>query len=118
MIRATREHFSVMFQTFACYFVSLAVLWPVILVSRGRAGSRRDLRGILPLLPRIMAIAVVNYSFQAAYTLAYYTLLPGFAALVSQTGVLFSVTLAFLIFPDERRTLLRWPFRAGLLAAV
>ena len=118
MIRATREHFTVMFQTFARYLASLVILWPVVLVGRGREGARRDWRALLPLLPRILAIAAVNYGFQTGYTLAYYTLLPGFGSLVSQTGVLFSVALALLLFPDERRMLLRAAFIAGLLAAI
>lgn len=118
MIRATREHYSVLFQTFARYLFSLAVLWPVLLVSGGRGRARRDLLAILPLLPRILVIALVNYAFQTTYTVAFYTLLPGFAALVNQSGVLFAVALALVFFPDERRTLRSRSFQAGLVAAV
>jgi drug/metabolite transporter (DMT)-like permease len=118
MIRATREHYTVLFQTFVRYLASLAVLWPVVRVSRGREGARRDLLAILPLLPRICLIAVVNYSFQVTYTVAYYTLLPGFGSLVSQTGVIFAVVLAVVFFADERTTLRRPAFLLGLLAAV
>jgi drug/metabolite transporter (DMT)-like permease len=118
MIRATREHYTVLFQTFVRYLASLAVLWPVVVLSVGRRGARRDFLAILPLLPRILLIAVVNYAFQVSYTVAYYTLLPGFASLVSQTGVVFAVALAVVFFPDERKTLRRPLFRVGLLAAV
>jgi drug/metabolite transporter (DMT)-like permease len=118
MIRATREHYSVLFQTFARYLCSLAVLWPVLLASGGRGRARRDFRAILPLLPRILVIALVNYAFQTTYTVAYYTLLPGFAALVNQSGVLFAVALALFFFPDERRTLRNRVFLGGLVCAV
>lgn len=118
MIRATREHFSVLFQTFARYLVSLAVLWPVVLLSGGRQSSRRDLRALLPLLPRILGIAAANYAFQTTYTLAFYTLLPGYAALVNQSGVLFAAALALAFFPDERRILGDRLFQLGLAAAV
>lgn len=118
MIRATREHYSVLFQTFARYLASLAILWPVLLASSGSGQARRNLLAILPLLPRILVIALVNYAFQTTYTVAFYTLLPGFAALVNQSGVLFAVALALLVFPDERRTLRSRSFQAGLVAAV
>jgi drug/metabolite transporter (DMT)-like permease len=118
MIRATREHYSILFQTFARYLVSLAVLWPVVLASGGRARAGRALLALLPLLPRILLIALVNYAFQTTYTVAFYTLLPGYATLVNQSGVLFAAALALAFFPDERRILRDHVFQVGLAIAV
>ena len=118
MIRATRGHYSVLFQTFARYLASMAVLWPVLAVTRGYRGLKRDLRAALPLFPRILIIALVNYVFQVGYTVSYYTLEAGFAALVGQSGVLFSAVLALVFFRDERMILRSGVYVAGLVLAV
>ena len=118
LIRATRDHFSVLFQTFARYLASMAVIWPVLIASRGPGGLRRDLAVMVPLLPRLLVIALVNYVFQVGYTVSYYTLEPGFAALVGQSGVLFAAFLALVYLRDERSILTNRVYQAGLAGAV
>lgn len=117
-IRSIKESYSALFQTAARYLVSLAVLWAFTLTGRNRRGVRAELAALLPLWPRLLAVALANYSFQVCFTYAFYLLYPGVGTLINQSSVLFSVLLAGALFADERAMLRRPTFLLGLAGAI
>ncbi len=118
MIRAVTESFSPNFQNACRYLVSLALLWPIVLVSSDparRAGYAAILRA---KAAKLLVIALANYAFQVCFTASLYLVLPSLMTLVSQTQVLFGVLFAALFFADERAFIGRPLFVAGIVLAV
>jgi drug/metabolite transporter (DMT)-like permease len=114
LLRYVKDFFSVNFQNFIRYLVSLLILWSVFILSH-RAGRRaEELRQIPRLMPKILLISLFKYAFQVSFTYSLYLILPGVVTLVYQAGIPFAVFLAFAFFPDERDTLRSWKFLAGL----
>ena len=103
LIRSVKDVFPVSFQNFGRYLVSLAVIWPASFLSARRGDAGVFLRR--PLVWRILAIAAANFAFQATFTWGLYLVMPALFSLVFKSGVVISVLLAALFFPDERRVL-------------
>ncbi len=117
LITYTSVEVPILFSTFLRYLVSLLILWPWYFSVVG-AAQRKQIAAALPrLLPRFAAMAVFNLLFQLCYTGALYLILPGMALMVYQTGAIFAIALSALLFADERTTLKRPAFHAGLFAA-
>ena len=116
LIRSVKDVFPVSFQNFGRYLVSLAVIWPASFLSARRGDAGVFLRR--PLVWRILAIAAANFAFQATFTWGLYLVMPALFSLVFKSGVVISVLLAALFFPDERRVLASAAFLAGLAASI
>ena len=125
-IRYTRDFFSVSFQNFFRYAISLLFIWPFFALSRrpprtrGGLAFRTGLSGrahIPGLWYKLPIIAAANYTFQIGFTTGLFLVDPTLFVLIQKSGFIFSVILAALFFADER-ALLRHPgFLAGLLGA-
>ena len=118
MLRYVKEYFAVNFQNFFRYTVSLIILWLVFFITHGRERAGAMLRLIPPLFPKILLISLFKFIFQVFFIYSLYLIYPGVHAIIYQIGIVFSVFLAFLFFPDERSTLRSWAFRIGLIMAV
>ncbi len=118
MLRYVKEYFTVNFQNFFRYSVSLVILWSLFFITNGRERAGAMLRRLPPLLPKILLISLFKFIFQVFFIYSLYLIYPGVHALIYQIGIVFSVALAFLFFPDERSTLRSWAFRIGLIMAV
>lgn len=118
LIRYIKDFYPVLLLIFLRYFVSLLVLWPFYFLSVDKDSRRRNFRLLPSLLPRLLLIALLNYIFQISFTSALYLIYPGFATLIYQSGIIFSVFLAVFFFPDERKTLKSYRFQLGLICAV
>lgn len=116
LIRSVKNLYPAVFQAFFRYFVSLLVFWPVLLFAGGSQSTRRAFRLLPSHLGRLLIIGGVNYLFQVSY--AFYLLYPGLGTLIYQSGVIFSVLLAALFFPDERPLLHSRRFQLRLLASL
>ena len=57
-------------------------------------------------------------SFQVSFTASFFLLYPGFGTLLYKSGVIFSVILAAIFFPDERVMLQHRRFQLGFLLAL
>jgi drug/metabolite transporter (DMT)-like permease len=117
-MRSIKEHFTVYFQILVRNVSSLVLLWPAVFVFLGRKRAKEVLRQIPPLLPKLGLIALLSYLFQLAFTTSLYLIYPGVVTLIYQSGILFSVVFAFLLFADERRTIKSRRFQIGLVMAV
>jgi len=118
MIRYLSGYYTVVFQTFFRYLSALVVLWGFVLLREGSDKIKSDLPRLLSRWYKLLIIALACYGFQITFTYAFYLLYPGFATLINQSLVLFSVFLAALIFPDERSTLRSGIFFVGLVLAL
>ncbi len=118
MVRYVKAFYPVLFQGFYRYVVSLIVLWPFFLLTNGVSYAGRSMKIVSAMLPSIALIACANYIFQICFTYGLYLIHPGLATLILQSGIIFSVILSILFFPDERRTIKSWKFQLGLLMAV
>lgn len=118
MIRYLSGYYTVVFQTFFRYLSALVVLWGFVLLREGSDKIKSDLPRLLSRWYKLLIIALACYGFQITFTYAFYLLYPGFATLINQSLVLFSVFLAALIFPDERPTLRSGIFFVGLVLAL
>jgi drug/metabolite transporter (DMT)-like permease len=138
IVRYTRDFFSVSFQNFFRYAISLLFIWPFFALSRRppRTRSGFAFRPVLSCRPglsgrpaspvrahipglwyKLPVIAAANYSFQIGFTTGLFLVEPTLFVLIQKSGFIFSVILAALFFADER-ALLRHPgFLAGLLGA-
>jgi drug/metabolite transporter (DMT)-like permease len=116
-IRYLKDYFGAMAQNFFRYLASLFVLWALTVAASGPVLLRRQLRLLLSRWRHLLLLALATAAFQASFTYALYLLYPGFASLINQSTVLFSVLLAALFLPDERPTLRSGLFWLGLLLA-
>jgi drug/metabolite transporter (DMT)-like permease len=117
-IRFVSGYYSALFQALFRYMAALVVLWSFTVLVLKPKRLRNETPQLLSLWPKILLIAVVNYSFQLTFTIALYLLYPGLVTLVNQSLILFSVFLAALMFSDERPTLGSVLFVVGVVAAV
>ena len=100
-IRYVKDAFPVNIQNFFRYFVSLLVIWPVFFLSTPRSQVKVTFQALSAILPKLFVMAGIVYVFQQSFTYSFFLLYPGFGSLVYKTGVIFSVLLAALLFPDE-----------------
>jgi drug/metabolite transporter (DMT)-like permease len=118
MIRWVSAWFPVNLQNSVRYLVSLAVLWPIILLPADSARRAELARLLRKHAPQILVVALTNYAFQVCYTESLFFVTPSVMTLVSQTQVLFGVLFAALFFADER-SFVRGPlFILGLFLAL
>ena len=118
MIRFVAGSFSVNFQNSVRYLASLAVLWPLVLLTAGRARRASYARLLRSKAGKIVLVALANYAFQVCYTYSLYLVMPSVMTLVSQTQVLFGVFFAVLLFKDERAIVGSPAFIAGIVLAL
>ena len=99
---------------FRYLFASLG-LWVLVLTLFGREAAAALRRWRAFLLP-----ALINCVFQVTMVTALYkkSIYPGFNALLNKSSVIFAVALAFILFRDERRTILSWRYLAGCALAI
>ena len=118
MIHYVKDYYTINFQNFSRYLVSLILLWPFFFLSNTREKAKSAIRKIPAMLPKLLIIAGINYLFQETYTFGIFKLLPGIFTLILQSGILFSVLFAFIFFADERKTLRNRIFIIGIIGAV
>ena len=118
MIHYVKNFYTINFQNFSRYLVSLILLWPFFFLSQGPGKAWKAVKRIPAMLPKLLVIAGINYLFQETYTYGIFKLLPGIFTLILQSQILFSVFFAFLFFPDEKQTLRNRTFIIGLITAV
>ena len=116
-IRYVKDVFPVNIQNFFRYFTSVLFLWSVFLFSNSGSKVKVTFQMLFSLLPKLFVMACVVYVFQQSFTYSFFLLYPGFGSLVYKTGIIFSVLLAALLFPDERKTLKNRLFQGGMLLA-
>jgi drug/metabolite transporter (DMT)-like permease len=114
LIRYTKDFFTIHFQNFYRFSIALAILWPFVVVTLGKKRIRQSLRSVRYLWPKLAAIALFNYLHQLFLVAGIYRVYPTVAALLEETGILFSVGLAYLVFHDERETIRRLLFQIGI----
>jgi probable blue pigment (indigoidine) exporter len=118
MIKGITPFFAVNFQNSVRYLVSLAVLWPLILVGAGRDRRAAYARLLRAKAAKISLIALANYSFQVCYTYSLVFVTPSVMTLVSQMQVLFGVLFAAILFADERSFVRSPLFLLGIFLAL
>ncbi|PIE32603.1 hypothetical protein CSA56_14965 [candidate division KSB3 bacterium] len=116
-IRYVKDSFPVNLQNFFRYFTSILFIWPVFFLSTPHSKITVACQTLPSILPKLFVMAGIVYLFQQSFTYSFYLLHPGFGSLVYKTGVIFSVLLAALFFPDERTTLKNRAFQGGVLLA-
>ena len=117
VIRYVKDIFPVNVQNFFRYLASLLIIWPVFFISTPNSQAEKTFQSLSSILPKLLVMAGIVYIFQLSFTYSFFLLYPGFGSLVYKTGVIFSVMLAAVLFPDERRTLKDRKFQCGLLLA-
>ncbi|MCD6122520.1 MAG: DMT family transporter [Spirochaetales bacterium] len=118
MVHYVKDYYTINFQNFSRYLISLILLWPFFFLSNDRKRTADALRRIPSMFPKLLIISGINYLFQETYTFGIFKLLPGIFTLILQSGIIFSVLFAFIFFADERRTLKNKVFIIGLIGAV
>lgn len=118
MIHSITASFPVNFQNAVRYLISLAVLWPVFLITSDRSRIGGHFRLLRKKAGRIVVIGLANYAFQVLYTYSLFLVTPSLMSLVSQTQVIFGVLFAVTFFHDERVLIRRPVFLAGLVCAL
>jgi len=90
-------------------------LWVLALSVFGREALTALRRVRIFLLP-----AAINCVFQVTMVSAYYrkSIYPGLYSLLSKSSVVFAAVLAFILFRDERRTILSWQYLVGGALAI
>jgi len=118
MIHYVKDYYTINFQNFSRYLVSLILLWPFFFLFNDRERIKSTIRKIPAMLPKLLIIAGINYLFQETYTFGIFKLLPGIFTLILQSGIVFSVLFAIVFFADERQTLKNKVFIIGIIGAV
>ncbi len=97
------------------YLSATLGLWVLVLSLFGREAIAALRRWRTFLAP-----ALINCVFQVAMVSALYkkSIYPGFNALLNKSSVIFAVVLAFILFRDERRTIVSWRYLAGCAVAI
>ncbi len=116
-IRYVKDSFPVNIQNFFRYFASLLVIWPMFFILNPRSRVKVAFQALPSILPKLFVMACIVYIFQQSFTYSFFLLYPGFGSLVYKIGAIFSVLLAALLFPDERKILKHRAFQGGLLLA-
>ncbi len=118
MVHYVQRYFPINFQNFFRYLFSLLILWPFFFITSGKKNAIAAIKNLVKLYPKILFMALINYLFQLTYTYGVFKLLPGIFTLIQQSQILFSVFLAILLFPDEKRILKNVFFTIGIVTAV
>ena len=118
LIRYVKDYFSVSFQNFFRFAVSILVMWSFTLITIGRRDTAAAIRGIQNPIPKLACIALCNFAHQLFLIKGVYLLLPGLVTIVEESTIIFAVALAFIFIPDERRLITNPCFIAGLVLAV
>lgn len=118
MVHYCKDYFSVNFQNFCRYFISLSLIWPFFIISGGMRDGKKQIKDVRGFVLKIMAITAVQFIFQITFTLGLYLVYPGLFTLLFQSAIIFSVFLALFLFPDERESLRNFRFLGGILISV
>ena len=118
LIRYVREWFSVSFQNFYRFGISIAILWIFTLLNSPKGGIKAALKQVRYPLPKLLCIAVCNFAHQFFLIKGVYTLLPGLVTIVEESTIIFTVALAFAFLPEERSFIKSPRFIAGIVLAV
>jgi len=110
--------FSLVFQAFTRYALSMVLLW----IYQKMLLCREDWEDLWHLVPRhlpwIVLAGFLTFVFQLFFTATYFYLAPGFANLLYQNQVVFSLFMGMLFFSEERAVLKNRFFYLGLGAVV
>ncbi len=118
MIRSVSGYFSVSFQNFFRFAVSIVILWIFTLAAAGRTRTISSIRGIRRPVRRLPLIALANFSHQFFLIKGVYLLLPGLVTIIEESTVIFAAVLAFIFIPEERSVIRQPRLIVGMLIAV
>ncbi len=107
-IRYLSDHFDGFTQNMYRYGISAVLVFGISLARRRNVfhmGRRNLLRMLGPAIP--------NIGFQVIWVAALYIVYPGFAVVMQRTWVLFSILLAVILFPEERKVVKQGKFLLG-----
>jgi len=114
------KHFSIQsvdreVQNLFRYVAATVSLWLFIIAFSREALFRALGRWHVFLLP-----AAINCAFQTAMVSGLYakSIYPGFSSLLGRSSVVFSAILAFIIYRNERNTILSWRYLVGCCVAI
>lgn len=117
-ISMLKDSYSLVFQAFSRYALSMILLWSYQKISLPRREWRRCWSLVPSLLPWISLTALFTFAFQMMFTATYFRLSPGFGTLLYQNQVVFSLILGMLFFSEERKLLKHGGFYLGFLAVI
>ena len=118
LIRYIKDLYSVSFQNFFRFSISIVIIWIFTLVSIGWKKTFLSIRDIQNPVPKLMLIAFLNFLHQFFFVKGIYMLLPGLASILQESSIIFSAVLAFVFFPGERKLILQPLFITGLLLSI
>lgn len=116
--RFIRDYYTVFFQNFFRFSISLVVLWIFTLSRLGRRGIKEGLSNTPRLPLKLSALAVFVFLHQMFYLAGIYRVYPALASLLSESNAVFTILLAYIMFQDERITIRSPRFMAGLFLAL
>lgn len=116
--RFIREHYTVLFQNFFRFGVSLVILWLFTLARHGRRGVAEKLTGVRRLPFKLAGLAIFVFLHQVFYIAGIYRVYPALASLLSEGNAVFTILFAYFMFQDERSTIRSARFLSGLVLAL
>ncbi|MDC7226573.1 MAG: DMT family transporter [Spirochaetales bacterium] len=117
LIRYVKDYFSVSFQNFFRFAVSIVILWLFSLITAGKGEIRKTVSSTDRILPKLLLIAVCNFSHQFFLIKGVYLILPGLVTIIEESTILFAAALSFVFIPDERQLVRQPVFITGLVLA-
>ena len=118
LIRYVKDYYTVSFQNFYRFLVSILIVWIFTLVTVGRHRIIESIKKVEYLVPKLLAVAVCVFAHQFFVIKGVYTLMPGLVTIVEESIIIFSACLAFLFIPAERKLILQPLYIAGLFLAI
>jgi len=115
-ISFVKDSFSLVFQAFTRYALSMVLLWIVQKIRLSKEEWNKAWKTVPEIWPWILLGGVMTYIFQMFFTATYFYLPPGFANLLYQNQVVVSMLIGMFFFVDERTLLRRPSFYLGALA--
>ena len=118
LIRYVKDYYTVSFQNFYRFLVSILIVWIFTLVTVGRYRVIESVKTVKYLVPKLLAVAVCVFAHQFFVIKGVYTLMPGLVTIVEESIIIFSACLAFIFIPVERKLILQPLYIAGLIIAI
>lgn len=99
-------------QNFLRYILAMIIFLPILIssIKTRKVDSSIWCKALLPAIP--------NISAQCLWAAAFYYINPAFMSLLSQSQILWTMTISMIVFADERPLLRSKRFLAGSLAAI
>ncbi|MBN2050197.1 MAG: DMT family transporter [Spirochaetales bacterium] len=116
--RFVRDYYSVSFQNFFRFGVSLCILWIFTLARLGRSGVHGAFSSVSRPVLKLTGLSVCIFIHQMLYLAGIYRLYPALASLLSEGNVVYTILMAYLMFRDERSTIRNVRFILGMALAL